>query len=318
MLNEDSNFLIVPEVRDEFAPLMAVVLGTAVSFGGIPKLEDVYDPKSKEHMLAGTFPVEPDLVEELEGFAAVLFKYNIVVHRPVVLENYNQIFSRDIGFVIDDKFIITNMLEDRSREVDAIQKVLQALPETSLLDMRRLCPDGKLEGGDIMPVRDFIFLGYSEDADFNHYTVARTNKIGVEFIRKNFPNRKLKTFELKKSDEDARDNALHLDCCFQSLGLGHCLLYPAGFKNQEDVLFIEEFFGKENVIEIDREEMYHMGSNIFSLCPDVVVSERGFTRINQVLRKLGYTVEEVKYSEVAKMEGLLRCSTLPLVRKYTT
>jgi hypothetical protein len=38
-----------------------------------------------------------------------------------MIENYNQIFSRDIGFVIDDIFIKSNILPDRERELDAIQ-----------------------------------------------------------------------------------------------------------------------------------------------------------------------------------------------------
>ncbi|MCO4821961.1 MAG: amidinotransferase, partial [Flavobacteriaceae bacterium] len=32
------------------------------------------------------------------------------------------------------------------------------------------------------------------------------------------------------------------------------------------------------------------------------------------LREKGFTVEEVPYAEIAKQEGLLRCSTMPLIR----
>lgn len=60
--------------------------------------------------------------------------------------------------------------------------------------------------------------------------------------------------------------------------------------------------------------MYHMFSNVFSITPDVVVSERNFTRLNNWLRSNGFTVEEIPYAEIAKQEGLLRCSTLPLLR----
>ena len=37
--------MITLEVFDEFSPLLEVVLGTSESFGGIPKMEDIYDPK---------------------------------------------------------------------------------------------------------------------------------------------------------------------------------------------------------------------------------------------------------------------------------
>ena len=46
----------------------------------------------------------------------------------------------------------------------------------------------------------------------------------------------------------------------------------------------------------------------------VVISEKNFTRLNTWLRSKGITVEEVSYAEIAKQEGLLRCSTLPLIR----
>jgi N-dimethylarginine dimethylaminohydrolase len=60
--------------------------------------------------------------------------------------------------------------------------------------------------------------------------------------------------------------------------------------------------------------MYQMNSNIFSISPEVIISEKGFNRLNLELRKRGFTVEEVPYAEISKMEGLLRCSTLPLRR----
>ena len=80
------------------------------------------------------------------------------------------------------------------------------------------------------------------------------------------------------------------------------------------ITFLVNLFGKENLFHIEREEMYHMNSNVFSIAPDVVVSEKNFTRLNNWLRENGFTVEEIPYAEIAKQEGLLRCSTLPLIR----
>ena len=73
-------------------------------------------------------------------------------------------------------------------------------------------------------------------------------------------------------------------------------------------------FGNENLFHITRDEMYDMNSNVFSIAKDVVISERNFTRLNTWLRSKGFTVEEVPYAEIAKQEGLLRCSTMPLIR----
>ena len=299
-------------VKDESATLEAVVLGIATDFGGTPSLEEAYDPKSKEHIKAGTFPVEKDLLIEMEAFEAVLKKYNIEVYRPENRNNYNQVFSRDIAFVIDDKFIVPNILKDRAREFEAISNIVSLIDESSIVTM----PEGtRVEGGDVMPWEDCIFVGVSNKADFEKYTCARTNYEGVAFLQKTFPARTVFSFELNKSDLEPRDNALHLDCCFQPIGKNQALIYPGGFKSEDDVQFLMNYFGDENIIEITRDEMYSMNSNLFSISPEVIVSEKGFTRLNTELRRRGFTVEEIQYAEISKMEGLLRCSTLPLRRK---
>ena len=81
------------------------------------------------------------------------------------------------------------------------------------------------------------------------------------------------------------------------------------------IKFLVNYFGGENIIEINKEEMYNMNSNIFSISEDVIISEKGFIRLNNELRKRRFIVEEVPYAEIAKMEGLLRCSTMPLIRE---
>ena len=175
--------------------------------------------------------------------------------------------------------------------------------------------DARVEGGDVMPWNEYLFMGYSEDQDFEKYQVARTNRAGVSFLKDAFPNRIIKAFELYKSDVNPRENALHLDCCFQPIGKGQAILFEEAFKNAEDVAFLVGYFGEENIIRITRDEMYEMNSNVFSISPEIIVSEQGFDRLNNELRKRGFQVEEVAYAEIAKMEGLLRCSTLPLRRK---
>ena len=95
--------------NNETSRLRAVVLGSAISNGPTPKIEDAYDPKSLEHILAGTYPLESAMVMEIEAFNVVLKKYGVTVFRPKLIANYNQIFVRDIGFVIGDIFIKSNI-----------------------------------------------------------------------------------------------------------------------------------------------------------------------------------------------------------------
>lgn len=300
-------------IRDETAQLEAVVLGTAKSLGGTPDLEHVYDPKSREHILNGTFPNEEDLIEENEGFRAALEKHGVKVYRPEVLEDTNQVYARDIGFVIGDRFVMPNIIEDREHEKDGITSLVGQIDPEKIIVMPH---EAHAEGGDVMPWKGKLFIGYSEAEDYEKYKVSRTNRAGVEFLTAQFPDYEVKTFELKKSDIDPKENALHLDCCFQPIGVDQCIIYKGGFKNPEDYEYLVNYFGQENCIEITKDEMYQMNSNVFSISPKVIVSEVGFTRLNEELGRRGFTVEAVKYSEVAKMEGLFRCSTLPLKRKY--
>ena len=299
-------------VTDETSRLKAVILGTAQSNGATPTIDEAYDPKSLEHIKAGTYPTEADMVKEMEAFNDVFKKYNVEVYRPEIIEDYNQIFSRDIGFVIDDIFIKANILPDRERELDAIRYIIAQMDPTKVV---RPPEEVHIEGGDVMLWNDHIFIGTYKGSDYKDYITARTNMQGVQFIKELFPNKIVKEFDLVKSKIEPRDNALHLDCCFQPVGTNKGIIYKSGFREEADYMYLVNLFGKENLFHIEREEMYHMNSNVFSIDTNVVVSERNFTRLNTWLRANGFVVEEIPYAEISKQEGLLRCSTLPLIRE---
>jgi N-dimethylarginine dimethylaminohydrolase len=298
-------------VKNETSRLRAVILGTAVSNGPTPKVEEAYDPKSLEHIKAGTYPVEADMVPEMEAVNAIFEKYGVKVYRPEIIKDYNQIFSRDIGFVIDDIFIKANILPDRERELDAIQYVIDQIDPAKVV---RPPEEVHIEGGDVMPWNDHIFVGTYKGSDYKDYITARTNTQGVNYLKEMFPNKIVKEFDLVKSKIEPRDNALHLDCCFQPVGKNKGVIYKSGFREEADYMYLVDLFGKENLFHIDREEMYNMTSNFFSIDTNVVVIEKNFTRLKNWLLKNDFIVEEVPYAEIAKQEGLLRCSTLPLIR----
>ncbi|MCK7591985.1 arginine deiminase family protein [Subsaxibacter sp. CAU 1640] len=298
-------------IKNETSRLRAVVLGTAQSNGPTPTIEEAYDPKSLEHIKAGTYPVETDMIKEMEAVAAVFDKYNVQVFRPELIEDYNQIFARDIAFVIDDLFIKANILPERDEELDALQYVIDRIDPNKVIQPPE---EVHIEGGDVMLWNDHIFVGTYKGSDYSRYITARTNVEGVEFIKNLFPNKIVKEFDLVKSKIEPRDNALHLDCCFQPVGKNKGIIYKSGFREESDYVYLLKLFGRENLFHINREEMYHMNSNIFSIDDDVVISERNFTRLNSWLRNNGFTVEEVPYAEISKQEGLLRCSTMPLIR----
>ena len=299
-------------IKNETSRLRAVVLGIAKNNGPVPKVKDCYDPKSIQHVLAGTYPKEGDMYLEMEAVASILEKYNVEVFRPEIIENYNQIFSRDIAFVIDNKLVRANILPDRDQEIAALKHVISKIDSKNIIELPQEC---HVEGGDVMPWNEYIFVGTYSGEDYSDYITARTNIDAVIALQELFPEKIVKSFELRKNNTDPKENALHLDCCFQPIGKDKAILHKNGFLVEKEYEWLLNFFGKENVFEIDKDEMFNMNSNIFSISEDVIISEKNFTRLNTWLRANGFTVEEVAYAEIAKQEGLLRCSTMPLIRE---
>lgn len=297
-------------VHNEHSKLKSVVVGISGSWGPTPTVEQAIDPKSKEHILAGTYPTESDVHNELEGLVSVLEAEGVEVYRPSPIENLNQVFSRDVGVVITDKLIRTSMIADRAPEWDGLAPLFANLDTNNIL----IPPEEvRIEGGDVMPMDEEIWIGIGDAEDFGVYKTARTNEEAVVWLKEIFPNHTVRSFPLSKSDTDPRVNALHLDCCLSPLGLGHAIFHPEGLKNEYDREWIRSYYSGK-IIEVDADSMYNMHCNLFSISPATVISGEGFNRVNGQLRDWGYRVIETPMNETSKMEGLLRCVTLPILR----
>ena len=299
-------------VQNEFDPLKRVLLGTAVQNGPQPKLDQLYDPKSREHLLAGTYPAASEIQSELDHFKRRLEAYGVEVIHPEIVLDVNQIYARDIGFVIDQTLVRSNILPLRAKEIQGLDFVWETLTENQ---KHVLDATVHVEGGDVMPHNDYLFIGYYDAADYSDLITARTNTAAIEALQLAFPHKKVKGFRLTKSNTDPYRNALHLDCCFQPLGRGRLLLHPEGFADLEDLEWIRDHFRSEHICTVNATEMYGMQCNLFSINPEVVVSDPNFGRVNKWLGSQGFYVEKISYSSVAKQEGLFRCTTLPLERK---
>lgn len=299
-------------VTSETGRLRAVVLGLPTSPGPAPAPEQTFDSKSYESALHGVYPTEEDIVREMGAFEQVLKKYDVDVYRPRPVPNCNQVFSRDVGFVIDDKIIVSNIIPDRQEEIDAYEDIYRQIHYKQIYNLPEAV---HVEGGDVILYKDFIFLGQYEFPDYSQVKTARTNRLAVDYLKTIFPARTILPLNLLKSDTDPYEGILHLDCTFMPVGRDKAIIYKRGFMNPRDASHLIEIFGEENVFELTTEEMYYMNSNIFSISEDIVVVEEHFYRLIKHLRdKWGFTVETVPYREISKMGGLLRCSTLPLRR----
>ena len=118
-----------------------------------------------------------------------------------------------------------------------------------------------------------------------------------------------------KSDVNIFEGALHLDCCLQPLGKENILICFDILKNEESKLLLRNIFKSYNIIELNLKQMSNLNSNLFSISSNVIVSDVSFSYVNSKLESSGFVVEKIDYSEISKMGGLFRCSTMPLIRK---
>ena len=249
-------------ITSETGRLRAVVLGLPISPGATPSLDETFDSKSYESVLHGVYPAEEDMVREMCAFEAVLKKYDVDVYRPRLVKDCNQVFSRDVGFVIDDKIIVSNIIPDRQEEIDAYEDIYRQIHYKQIYNL----PESvHVEGGDVILYKQYIFLGQYNFPDYAQVKTARTNPLAVEYLRMIFPERTILPLNLLKSDTDPYEGILHLDCTFMPVGRDKAIIYRRGFMNPRDAGHLIDIFGAENVFEITTEEMYAMNTNVFSI-----------------------------------------------------
>lgn len=306
--------LITPSVSNETDRLQVVVLGLPYSLGPTPRRADCYDAKSYESVTKGIYPTEESVIYEMGVLHDVLVRNGVEVLWPELVEDYNQIFARDVGFVIDDTFYVSNLIPDRELETGAFAKIIERIPSAHVATLPE---EVHTEGGDVLVHDDILFVGCYLRPDYPSYKMARTNRYAIEYFRERYPHKRVVGIELRKHDHDPRLGTLHLDCAFQPVGRGKALLHPDALTNSEDLGLLYEIFGQDNIFEVTGQEAYNMNTNVVSLSPDRLISDQSFVRLNQHLREVwGIAVEEVPYQEISKMGGLLRCSTMPLVRYH--
>lgn len=300
-------------IKNETGRLKSVVLGQPNSNGAVPTLEESYDAKSYHTIQRGVYPTEADIISEMTEFEKILKKYEVEVFRPDIIKDYNQVFARDVAFVIEDKMILANLLPDRADEQEAYSKIFEKVEWRKIINL----PDtAHIEGGDVIVWNDFLFIGTCFSEDYRNFKTARTNEYAIEILKEYFPKKRIIDLELKKNDTVPYEGILHLDCTFNPVGTDKCIIYKDGFVDESDYRLILDIFGEENCFHVTREEMFEMNPNIFSISPEVVVSDKAFARMNRHLEdEWNIKVEEIGYREISKMGGLLRCSTMPLVRE---
>ena len=303
--------MIEVKVDNEYSALKSVILGLARDMGDPPKVFDVYDPRSLYHIKNNSYPSEVDVKKDVESFYKILIKHNVDVLRPDNIKNCNQVFARDLGFTISNIFFQSNIVPNREEELVGVSGIINNL-DAGVVKL----PDYMhIEGGDVVIHNDKLFIGTYSGEDYSELITARTNQESISYLEKMIPSKEIMSINIKKSNTDVFENVLHLDCCFQPIGKRKAIICPDSFVNKSDVEYLIGYFGKKNTYLAYGQEAYMLISNLLVISPEVIVSDKRFSKINTWLERNDFLVEKISYENVSKMSGLFRCSTLPLLRE---
>ncbi|RNH93504.1 N-dimethylarginine dimethylaminohydrolase [Micromonospora aurantiaca] len=204
-----------------------------------------------------------------------------------------QHYPRDIGFVIDNVLFLARLNSaHRLPEANALAELAAGMPRVEHLTM------GSIEGGDVMLHDRCVLVGLSEETSLEGAEALQAalgrHQINREVVPVTF----------------ASSGIVHLDDHFNIIAPGTALIHRSAFTPHQARWFEKRF----DLIDVTDEEALHVHVNVLALAPGVVVVAAGSSRITGQITARGIDVLTVDYSEVTRIPGSLRCTTLPLRR----
>ena len=296
-------------INSETSKLKEVLIGNSYNFKSPLNFRDLYDPTSLLNYLKGKYPNKSQLQSQLSELKKILIKHEVKVHE-LDTEDTNQIFARDLGFVIDDNFIVSSIIPDREKELNGLRTLLN-----NIKNVIKLPKSAHIEGGDVVVTKDHVFIGYYDKSDYKNQITARTNKKAIKIIKDSIKKKEVIPIELIKSSVRPSENALHLDCCFQPVSTDKAVMCKEAFANKIELNFITSYYGEKNIFNVTLDEMSKLYCNFFSINENTVITDKRFKRLIDWFNNIGLNVEKLDFSEVSKLGGLFRCCTLPLYRE---
>lgn len=280
-----------PFIKNEYGKLRGVVVSSL----------EYYDPDNfvinnitnKYYADKGQIPEKEKMLKEQQNFWKALESFGVNVLVADQVEGAKgQVYTRDLGFVIGDKFFISSMAkENRRSAIDGWRKILNDFPRDKIV---KVPEKFYLEGGDVVVDAEDVYVGLSE----------RTTKQGVDFLREKLGDEyNVIPIQLKK-------DFLHLDVVFTVINPNLAIVYKDGIEEES-----YEKLNKFDKIELDSVEQFSLGTNVFVVDPQTVVVQSQHQRLAGEIKKRGLDVVNVDLSETSKDGGALRCTTCPIERE---
>ncbi len=188
-------------------------------------------------------------------------------------------FVEDAAVVLDRCAVIARPGAE-SRRAETIEVARALAPHRKLLYIE---PPATLDGGDVLPVGNRVFVGRS----------TRTNRAGIDQLRK-----LTAPYDYSVEAVDIQ-GCLHLKSAVTQVADGMLLVNPAWVDRAA--------FAAMDFIEIDPAEPH--AANALRI-GDAVLLQPAYPRTLKRLEEAGFRVVHVDMSELAKAEGGLTCCSL--------
>lgn len=232
----------------------------------------------------------PLALQQHKAFVQTLKNHQIeVIELPANPSLHEQVFTRDIGFVIGNQLFVSSMSEAvRQDETSVLRQWIQKNNVPFQDDL-----PASIEGGDVLLDGSKLWIGETN----------RTTKQAIQEIQQKLPSYSVRSLLLDES-------ILHLDCVFNIIDEETALVYPPAFTTKG----LESIAAHYDLIEVNDKEQFQMGPNVLPLGDGKIISLPQNERLNNAMEAKGFTVIRVEFSEIIKSGGSFRCCTLPLKR----
>ncbi len=223
----------------------------------------------------------------------VLEAHGTRVYLDAPLRTSTAHYTRDVGFVVDDTFFVSRMgSRAREKEIPAMD------PWTSRFSKVERIDTGRIEGGDVMLTSGRVLVGLGE----------ATSTAGVESFTRALA-RSGNTREVVPLAFTS-PGVIHLDTKFNIVAPDLAVISRSSFE-ESSLKWLEEHF---DLIDATPVETRAIHINTFAIGNNRVVMDARAERLANVLRSYKLDPILLDYSEITRLPGSFRCTTLPLER----
>ncbi len=278
-------------INDEYSKLKSVVVSSASYFDSSNLA--INNETIRYYAEKGSVPTKEAILEEQKQFWNVLKNLGIeLLVAEQVKEAKGQMFTRDLAFVIGDKFFVSSMRkENRRLAINGWNYIIDQIETDKII---KVPPNIYLEGGDILVDNKTIYVGISE----------RTTVDSIQFL-KDVLKEEYSIVPLK-----LKPKFLHLDVVFTIINPNLALIYKDGLE-EESYKLLNQY----TKIEVTEQEQFTLATNVFVVDPQTIIMNSIHKRIEEELKKLNLNVISLNLTETAKDGGAFRCTTCPIERE---